>query len=226
MDDDSARPAQAGIRAGGDSPLYGLCVADPQSETPEYIENVPNLHVIAASVRNERACLPIAEWFVEFASTHRRFNVRLVDLKEVNLPLLDEPHHPSLQKYQYDHTKAWSAIVREADAYVFVTPEYNFGPPPALINALDYVYREWNYKAAGFVSYGGLSGGTRSVQVTKQLVTTLKMMPMYEAVNIPFFTQFMKDGKFQSTDSHQRAAAAMLDELAKWTGALTGLRGL
>ena len=173
----------------------------PESQTAEYIEIVPNLHVIAASVRNERACLPIAEWFVEAARSHGQFTVRLVDLKEINLPLLDEPNHPSLQKYQYDHTKAWSAIVREADAYVFVTPEYNFGPPPALINALDYVYLEWNYKAAGFVSYGGLSGGTRSVQMTKLLLTTLKMMPMYEAVNIPFFTQFLKDGRFHSNDS-------------------------
>jgi NAD(P)H-dependent FMN reductase len=187
---------------------------------------VPHLHVIAASVRSERACLPIAQWFVEFARSHGHFTVRLVDLKEINLPLLDEPHHPRLQKYQYDHTKAWSAIVREADAYVFVTPEYNFGPPPALINALDYVYLEWNYKAAGFVSYGGLSGGTRSVQVTKQVVTTLKMMPMFEAVNIPFFAQFLKDGTFQSSDSHQKAATAMLDELARWTGALASLRGV
>ena len=95
--------------------------------------------------------------------------------------------------------------MREADAYVFVTPEYNFGTPPALINALDYVYLEWNYKAAGFVSYGGLSGGTRSVQMTKQVLTTLKVVPIYEAVNIPFFNQFMKDGKFQGNESHQKA---------------------
>jgi NAD(P)H-dependent FMN reductase len=187
---------------------------------------VPNLHVIAASVRTERAGLAVAEWFAEFARSHGQFTIRLVDLKEVNLPLLDEPQHPRLQKYQYDHTKAWSAIVREADAYVFVTPEYNFGAPPALVNALDYVYLEWNYKAAGFVSYGGISGGTRSVQMTKQVVTTLKMMPMFEAVNIPFFTQFMKDGKFQANETHQKAAKAMLDELAKWTAALTSLRGV
>ena len=198
----------------------------PNRQAAEYIEVVPNLHVIVASVRNERACFPIAEWFVEAARAHGKFSVRLVDLKAIDLPILDEPSHPSLQKYQYDHTKAWSEIVREADAYVFVTPEYNFGAPPALINALDYVYREWNYKAAGFVSYGGLSGGTRSVQMTKQLVTTLKMMPMYEAVNIPFVTQFLKDGKFQSNDTHQRAAVAMLDELVKWTGALATLRGV
>ena len=150
----------------------------------------------------------------------------MVDLKEVNLPLLDEPYHPSQQKYQYEPTKAWSAIVQEADAYVFVTPEYNFGTPPALVNALDFVYREWNYKAAGFVSYGGLSGGTRSVQMTKQILTTLKVVPLYEAVNIPFFNQFMKDGTFQGNDSHKKAATVMLDELARWTKALASLRGV
>jgi NAD(P)H-dependent FMN reductase len=187
---------------------------------------VPKLHVIAASVREERAGLAVANWFLDVARDHGAFETRLVDLKEVNLPLLDEPYHPSLHKYQHEHTKAWSRTVREADAYVFVTPEYNFGSPPALINALDYVYVEWNYKAAGFVSYGGISGGTRSVQMTKQVVTTLKMMPIYEAVHVPFYTQFMKDGTFAGNDSHRRAAVTMLDELVKWDRALSTLRGV
>jgi NAD(P)H-dependent FMN reductase len=93
----------------------------------------------------------------------RKFSIDLVDLKEVNLPLLDEPEHPRLQHYRHDYTKAWSATVQRADAYVFVTPEYNHGAPPVLINALDCVFVEWNYKPAGFVSYGGVSAGTRSV---------------------------------------------------------------
>jgi NAD(P)H-dependent FMN reductase len=187
---------------------------------------VPKLHVITASVRDARAGLAVSEWFAEVARAHGGFDVRLIDLKRVNLPLLDEPHHPSLQKYQRDHTKAWSQTIREADAFVFVTPEYNFGSPPALINALDYVYVEWNYKAAGFVSYGGLSGGTRGVQMTKQVVTTLKMMPMYEAVHIPFYPQFMKDGTFAGNDTHRKAAVVMLDELARWDTALRTLRGV
>src|SRR5215203_6912845 len=171
----AAHAALYGVLAGG------RLIALPGKVATEYIGFVPKLHVVAASVRTERACLPITEWVVGEASNHGGFDVRLVDLKEVNLPLVDEPNHPVQQKYQYEHTKAWSEIVREADAYVFVTPEYNFGASPALLNALDYLYVEWNYKAAGFVSYGGVSGGTRSVQMTKQVLTTLKMVPVYEA---------------------------------------------
>ena len=103
----------------------------------------------------------------------------------MNLPLLDEPEHPRLQHYRHDYTKAWSATVQRADAYVFVTPEYNHGAPPVLINALDRVFVEWNYKPAGFVSYGGVSAGTRSVVMTKTVLTGLKMVPILEAVNIP-----------------------------------------
>lgn len=187
---------------------------------------MPKLHVITASVRDERAGPAVSEWFVEVARSHGAFDVSHIDLKHVNLPLLHEPHHPALLKYKHDHTKAWSQMVRDADVFVFVTPEYNFGSPPALINALDYVYVEWNYKAAGFVSYGGVSGGTRSVQMTKQVLTTLKVVPMYEAVNIPFYTEFMKDGTFAGSDRHRKAAVTMLDELAKWDGALRTLRGV
>ena len=116
------------------------------------------LHVIVASTREGRVGRPVAEWFLGAARAHGTFAVDLVDLKEVNLPLLDEPKHPRRQHYHHEHTKAWSAIVRKADAYVFVTPEYNHGAAPALVNALNYVFVEWNYKPAGFVSYGGISG--------------------------------------------------------------------
>ena len=105
----------------------------------------------------------------------------LIDLADFNLPVYDEPLHPRLQKYEHAHTRAWSESVNAADAYVFVTPEYNFSAPPSsLVNALNFVYKEWNYKPAAFVSYGGVSGGLRSVQMAKQIVTALKMMPMTE----------------------------------------------
>jgi NAD(P)H-dependent FMN reductase len=184
------------------------------------------LHVVIASTRPGRAGLPISHWFFEFARQHGTFDVELVDLAEVNLPLLDEPAHPRLGQYTHEHTKAWSASVAAADAFVFVTPEYNYGTPPALVNALDFVYREWNYKPVGFVSYGGISGGIRSVQMTKQIVTTLKMMPMVEAVNIPFFAQHMDPEKgFTPTEAHEKAAGVMLDELLRWAEALKPLRG-
>ena len=111
-----------------------------------------------------------------------------------------------------------------ADAFLFVTPEYNYSMPPALLNALDYLFREWAYKPAAFVSYGGQSGGMRSVQSAKPVLTSLKIMPLPEAVAIPFMSKFIKDGRFEADESQAKAGVAMLDELHKWAGALAPLR--
>jgi NAD(P)H-dependent FMN reductase len=155
---------------------------------------------------------------------HGTFDGQLVDLKDVNLPLLSEPHHPRLKKYQQETTKAWSAIVDASDAFVFVTPEYNYTIAPALVNALDHLYHEWSYKACAFVSYGGISGGMRAVQTAKLMATGFKMVPIVEAVNIPFYTQLMEDGVFKGNDTHEKAVTVMLNELLRWTDALKPLR--
>lgn len=184
------------------------------------------LGVVVGSVREGRVALRIAEWVVGQIQAHGQFEAVLLDLKAIGLHLLDEPAHPRVRQYTQPETKGWSEQVEAMDAFVFVTPEYNYGTPPALVNALDHLFVEWNYKAVGFVSYGGVSAGTRSVQMTKQIVTTLRMVPLVEAVNIPFFTQFLdKDsGAFHGTDAHAKAAHVMLDELGRWTGALRTLR--
>lgn len=185
----------------------------------------PTLHVIVASTRPGRVGLPVATWFYRRAAAHGAFEVTWVDLKEVDLPFFDEPHHPRLQRYQHDHTKAWSALVERADAFAFVMPEYNFGMNAPLKNALDYLNLEWRYKPAGFVSYGGVSAGTRAVQMAKQVVSTLKMMPMFEAVSIPFVQQFLtEEGEIRANDAMEQAATAMLDELARWEASLRPLR--
>jgi NAD(P)H-dependent FMN reductase len=163
-------------------------------------------------------------WFFEAARRHERFEVSLADLAVVALPLIDEPAHPSLRKYEHQHTKDWSARVNAADAFVFVTPEYNYSAAPSLINALDYLYHEWSYKPAAFVSYGGLAGGMRSVQMVKGVVTTLKMMPIPEAVAIPMVSTLVKDGVFTAQEVHEKSARTMLDELFKWANALRALR--
>jgi NAD(P)H-dependent FMN reductase len=182
------------------------------------------LTVVVASVRDGRAGEPIAKWFIERAKQHGTFDVQVADLKDLKLPILDEPQHPRLKKYVHDTTKTWSAIVDASDAFVFVTPEYNYTIPPALVNALDTVYHEWTYKPVGFVSYGGVSGGMRSVQTAKLMVTGFKMMPMVEAVNIPFYTQLMENGVFKSNETHDKAVPVMLDELFRWSEALKILR--
>lgn len=185
----------------------------------------PVLHIVISSTRPGRVGPAVAAWFNAFAEQHGQFDARLVDVAKFNLPVYDEPHHPATQKYEHAHTKAWSTSVAAADAFVFVTPEYNFGPSPAFVNALNYVYREWNYKACGFVSYGGVSGGLRSVQMAKQLVTTLKMMPMVEGVAVPMVGQHLDErGVFTSNELIDHSAQQMLDELHKWTGALAALR--
>lgn len=185
----------------------------------------PVLHVVIASTRPGRVGPAVARWFADFARQHGTFDVRLVDLADFNLPVYDEPRHPVMQQYEHAHTKAWAASVSAADAFVFVTPEYNYGPSPAFVNALNYVYREWNYKACGFVSYGGVSGGLRSVQQAKPLVTTLKMMPMVEGVMVPMVGQQLDAaGTFASNALIDGSAVQMLDELRKWTDALAVLR--
>lgn len=185
---------------------------------------MPKLQVIIVSTRDGRAGLPVARWFVERSKAHGAFDVDLVDLREVALPLFDEPKHPRFKQYEHEHTKRWSARVESADAFVFVTPEYNYGVPPALINALDYLSGEWAYKAAGFVSYGGVSGGTRSVQMAKLVLTSLKVVPIPEAVSIPFFAKLVDQGGVFDGASQDGPAKTMLDELLRWTNALRALR--
>lgn len=185
----------------------------------------PTLHVIVASTRPGRVGLPVGRWFHQRAVEHGVFDVQWVDLAEVDLPFLDEPHHPRLQRYQHQHTKDWSALIDRADAIVFVMPEYNFGFNAPLKNAIDYLNLEWRYKPVGFVSYGGVSAGTRAVQMAKQVVSTLKMMPMFEAVSIPFVKQFLDEqGEIRANEVMENAANAMLDELARWEEALRPLR--
>jgi NAD(P)H-dependent FMN reductase len=183
-----------------------------------------NLEIIITSTRPGRAGLPIGKWFEEFAKKDARFNVSVADLAEINLPFMDEPNHPRFQQYIQDHTKAWSARIARADVFVIILPEYNFSLPPALVNAVDYLLNEWKYKAAGFVSYGGVSGGTRSAQMAKQLLTAVSIMPIYEAVTLAFFNQYMKEDIFTPNEITEKAATAMLNELFKWGEALKPLR--
>lgn len=187
---------------------------------------MPRLHVIICSTRPTRKGPAVANWFFELAKKHGKFDVELVDLKEVNLPVFDEPEHPRFGKYVHEHTKRWSAKVSEADAFAFVTPEYNYGSPPSLVNALNYLFKEWHYKPAAFVSYGGLSGGTRSVQMTKSILTTLKVMPLPDALNFPFFAKELDEatGVFKPPEKYEGNVAPVLDELLRWTNALKTLR--
>lgn len=182
------------------------------------------LHVIIGSTRPGRVGPSVARWFEEYARNHGVFEAALIDLAEFSLPIFDEPKHPRLRQYQHEHTKRWAASVAEADAFAFVTPEYNYGTSPALLNALDYLVVEWSYKPAGVVSYGGVSGGLRGAQHLKQTLTSLKMVAPPEGVGIPNVASHVKDGVFASNDLIDLSAKTMLDELARWAPALKPMR--
>ena len=184
----------------------------------------PRLNVVIASTRPGRVGPQIAKWFEQATSAHGKFDVQLVDLAEFNLPVYDEPNHPRMQQYQHEHTKKWSESVKSGDAFVFVVPEYNFNAPPSLVNALNYLYNEWNYKPAGFVSYAFVSGGLRSVESIKPLLNALKVVPLTEQVVVPMFPQHLQEGKFVPNDMQKDSANQMLEELLRWTNALSTLR--
>ena len=185
---------------------------------------MPQLQVVIASTRPGRAGLPIGRWAAEAAAEHGGFDVELVDLEEMRLPLLDEPNHPRMRRYTKEHTLRWSEKVSGADAFLFVTPEYNYGPPPALLNAVNFLHDEWAYKPAAFVSYGGVAAGLRSVQALKQVLTTLRMVPIPEGVAIPFVFEHLSPAGLTPPPPVAAAVGPMLDELLRWTNALTELR--
>lgn len=180
--------------------------------------------LIVASTRPGRIGLPVAEWVAERVAHHGAFELDFADLADVDLPFMDEPHHPRRARYVHAHTKAWSARVDAADAFVIVTPEYNYGFTAPLKNAIDYLHREWKHKPVGIVSYGGLAAGTRGAQMLKQVLTTLSMVPLFEAVAIPFAAESVHDGTFDPGDAAGKSALTMLDQLSRTSAALRPLR--
>lgn len=183
------------------------------------------LNIIIGSTRTGRIGPKIAQWVEAVAREHGGFEPALVDLADFNLPVFDEPKHPRMQDYVHDHTKAWSASVASGDAYVFVTPEYNSFPPASLINALTFLSREWNYKPAGIVSYGGISGGLRATQELRLLLTSVNVMPLPETVPVPMVMSMLDEQNgFVPTEPVVAGARLMLDELTKWAGALVPMR--
>lgn len=184
-----------------------------------------NLKIISSTVRPGRKGPLIMNWIAGIARANENFNVKVLDLGEINLPMMDEPNHPSLQKYQHQHTKDWSAKIAEADAFIFVTAEYDYNYPAPLRNALEYLFHEWGYKAAGIVSYGGVSAGTRAANSLKNDLATFKTIALTEAVNFPFFSKNINDeGEFEVNEVSVKAAENMLKQLLRWTKGLKAIK--
>ncbi len=182
------------------------------------------LLVVTCSTRPGRQGPAVAVWAADASRAEGSFEIETVDLAELALPLFDEANHPILGQYEHEHTKRWSAIVAGADAFLFVMPEYDHAAPVPFVNAVTYLVTEWLYKPAGFVSYGGISGGLRAVENAKTMLTTVKVMPIPEGVVLPFFGKQIEGGAFKSNEANDDALRLTLRELARWAGALKTLR--
>jgi NAD(P)H-dependent FMN reductase len=184
-----------------------------------------NLKIITSTTRPGRKGPAVASWIAEKAKEYSQFEVEILDLAEIDLPLMNEPNHPRLKKYQHDHTKQWSEAIESADAFIFVVAEYNHGFTAPLKNAIDYLSEEWAFKPIGIVSYGGVAGGTRAVHMLKEIVTSLNMVPIREGVIIPFLQKYINDqADFEPNEIIDRSADTMLQELTRWSEALESLR--
>lgn len=178
------------------------------------------LEIIVVSTRPGRIGHEVGAWIESFARQHSEFEIHVSDLSKLELPMFNEPNHPRHGDYIYEHTKRWSQQIAAADAFLFVTPEYNYNTPPSLVNALDYLNREWQYKPAAFVGYGG-TGAVRAIQLEKLLLTNFNVMPIFHNVALVGVHASME--KFAIDERHEAPAATMMSELYKWAGALQHL---
>jgi NAD(P)H-dependent FMN reductase len=179
--------------------------------------------IILGSTRPGRNGEAVAKWVHQAASRRRDAEFELVDIRDFNLPLLDEPMPPSMGQYSQEHTKTWARKIDAFDAFAFVTPEYNHSTSGALKNAIDYLYREWNNKAAGFVSYGS-AGGVRAVEHLRLIAAELQMATVRAQVILSLYDDFENFSTFKPAAQHEQSLAAMLDQLVAWGTALRTVR--
>ncbi len=179
--------------------------------------------IIVGSTRPGRKAEAVARWVHGIATKRSDVEFEVVDIKDFNLPLLDEPMPPAMGTYSQPHTKAWSAKIAAFDGYVFVTPEYNHSTSGALKNALDFLFREWNNKSAGFVGYGS-AGGTRAVEQLRLVMGELMVADVRAQVALSLFTDFENFSTFKPAPMHEKSVNAMLDQVVAWGTALKTLR--
>jgi NAD(P)H-dependent FMN reductase len=182
-----------------------------------------NVAIIVGSTRPGRKAATVASWVHDIAAKRGDARFEVVDIADFDLPLLDEAFPPMMGRYEKPHTKAWAAKIAAFDAFVFVTPEYNHATSGALKNAIDYLFREWNDKAAGFVGYGS-AGGTRAVEQLRLVLGELKVADVRAQVALSLFTDFENFTVFKPGPQQEKAVNAMLDDLIPWGQALRSMR--
>ena len=182
--------------------------------------------IVVGSVRPGRIGLSVGEWAKNVAEADARFEVDFCDLKDLSLPFLDEPNHPRMHHYTQPHTVAWSERVAAADAFIFISPEYNYSFSPALKNAVDYLFVEWHRKPVAFISYGGPSSGSRGVAAMRPVMAATSMVGTSANVELTLVRQYLQDGRFIPTEAHGVSLRDVLNELAILSPHLKELRGL
>ena len=182
----------------------------------------PLLQVIIASVRQGRVGKPVADYIVGAIENREKFAVEVIDLAEVNLPLMDEPNHPRLGRYTHDHTKAWSATISRGDAYLIVLPEYNFSFTGPLKNALDHLSKEWAGKPVALASYGGISGGLRAATALSPVLGALGLVTARAAIAIPWVRTHVEHEAFVGCEAIDASIDAVYAELVRLHGLLAG----
>ena len=179
--------------------------------------------IIIGSTRPGRNGEAVGRWVYDVAARRSDAEFELVDLAEQDLPLLDEPVPPSMGQYSKEHTKRWAAKIGSFDGFIFVTPEYNHGIPGALKNAIDFLFKEWNNKAAGFVGYGS-AGGARAVESLRLVMGEIMIADVRAQVMLSLFTDFENYSVFKPHERHEAGVNAVIDQVVSWGTALKTLR--
>ncbi|GAA3080498.1 NAD(P)H-dependent FMN reductase [Kribbella aluminosa] len=179
--------------------------------------------VILGSTRPGRNGKAVADWILTQAQQRSGATYELIDLLDYPLPHLDEAVPPAAGQYAGEHTKAWAATIAAYDGFVFVTPEYNHSTSGVLKNAIDYLYAEWNNKAAGFVSYGSL-GGARAIEHLRAISAELQIADVRQQLSFSLFTDFENFSTFKPGPQYAEQAAVLFDQLESWAAALQQVR--
>ncbi len=181
--------------------------------------------ILTGSVRPGHFNVQPVRWIYEIAKSRKDISVEVLDLEEINLPLLDEPVPPSQRKYTQPHTKKWSKMIASADGFIFVTPEYNHSVSPVLKNAIDYLWFEWNHKPVAYISYGSAAGGARAVEHLRGIAGETKMYDLRDQILLPNFWEHKdENGNYQFTEQQVKGANAILDDLTFWAKAMKKAR--
>lgn len=180
--------------------------------------------VVTGTTRPGTKSPAVADWIAAHAAGRTDIEVSKLDIADFGLPLLDELMPPARGQYSKDHTRRWAEAVADYDGFIFVTPEYNHAPAPALVNAIDYLFREWQDKAAAFVSYGAQANGVRAVEPLRSMLAALNVATVANHVHLSLWTDFEQMKTPNPPEAKLKELDGLLDQLSKWAGALKSVR--